>query len=156
MAAIVTITEGEFAGWQMYDLQGTFDQVVGPFYFRPDPDGRMRCAFRAEAKHMNAGHRMHGGCLMTFADIALFQIAYQEMEGASGVTVSLDSTFIDAAWVGELVEATGEVVRAGKSLIFVRGQIHAGERILMTWSGVIRKFQPRGQAPAAETAVSRQ
>jgi uncharacterized protein (TIGR00369 family) len=104
----------------------------------------MRCAFRAEPKHMNAGHRMHGGCLMTFADIALFQIAYQEMEGASGVTVSLDSTFIDAAWVGELIEATGEVVRAGKSLIFVRGQIQAGERVLMTWSGVIRKFQPRG------------
>ena len=93
---------------------------------------------------MNAGHRMHGGCLMTFADIALFQTAYQEMEGASGVTVSLDSTFIDGAYVGELVEATGEVIRAGKSLIFVRGQIHASERVLMTYSGVIRKFQPRG------------
>ncbi|MBU4136606.1 MAG: PaaI family thioesterase, partial [Alphaproteobacteria bacterium] len=57
--------------------------------------------------------------------------------------VSLDSTFIDGAYVGELVEATGEVVRAGKSLIFVRGQINAGERILMTFSGVIRKFRPR-------------
>ena len=92
MVAKRTVTEGEFAGWQMYDLHDTFDQVVGPFYFRPDPDGRMRCAFRAEQKHMNAGQRMHGGCLMTFADIALFQTAYQEMEGASGVTVSLDST----------------------------------------------------------------
>ena len=40
--------------------------------------------------------------------------------------------------------ATGEVVRAGKSLIFVRGQINAGARILMTFSGVIRKFTPRG------------
>ena len=60
------------------------------------------------------------------------------------MTVSLDSTFIDGAYVGELVEATGEVVRAGKSLIFVRGQINAGERILMTFSGVIRKFQKRG------------
>jgi acyl-coenzyme A thioesterase 13 len=80
---------------------------------------------------------------MTFADIAMFQTAYQEMEGASGVTVSLDSTFIDGAYVGELVEATGEVIRAGKSLIFVRGQINAAERILMTFSGVIRKFQPR-------------
>ena len=29
------------------------------------------------------------------------------------------------------------------TLIFVRGQIHAGERVLMTWSGVIRKFTPR-------------
>ena len=144
MVAKRTVTEGEFAGWQMYDLHDTFDQVVGPFYFRPDPDGRMRCAFRAEQKHMNAGQRMHGGCLMTFADIALFQTAYQEMEGSSGVTVQLDSTFVDAARVGDLVEATGEVVRAGKSLIFVRGQITCGERTLMTFSGVIRKFDKRG------------
>ncbi len=81
MVGKVTVTEGEFAGWQTYDLHGTFDVTVGPFYFKPDPDGRMRCAFRAEPKHMNAGDRMHGGCLMTFADIALFQTAYQEMRG---------------------------------------------------------------------------
>jgi acyl-coenzyme A thioesterase 13 len=58
--------------------------------------------------------------------------------------VSLESTFIDGAYEGELVESTGEVVRAGKSLIFVRGQITTGERILMTYSGVIRKFEKRG------------
>ena len=143
MAEIITVTEGEFAGWQTYDLHDTFDTVVGPFYGRPDPDGHMRCAFRAEQKHMNAGGRMHGGCLMTFADIAMFQIAYQEMEGASGVTVQLDSTFIDGGYVGELIEATGQVTKAGKSLIFVRGQINTGERLLMTFSGVIRKFTPR-------------
>jgi len=143
MANKITVTEGEFAGWQTYDDHATFDTVVGPFYGRPDPDGQMRCAFRAEPKHMNAGGRMHGGCLMTFADIALFQIAYQELEGASGVTVQLDSTFIDGAYVGELIEATGQVSKAGKSLIFVRGQITAGERLLMTFSGVIRKFTPR-------------
>ena len=143
MVAKITVTDGEFAGWKTYDTHGTFDQVVGPFYFRPDPDGRMRCAFRAQAKHMNMGGRMHGGCLMTFADIALFQIAYQEMEGASGVTVQLDSTFIDAVHEGDLVEATGEVVRAGKSLIFARGQIQVGDRTVMTFSGVIRKFTPR-------------
>ena len=41
----ITITEGEFAGWQTYDLHDTFDTVVGPFYGRPDPDGHMRCAW---------------------------------------------------------------------------------------------------------------
>ena len=143
MVEKITITEGEFASWQIYDTHGTFDTVVGPFYSKPDMDGRMRCAFRAEPKHMNFGDRMHGGCLMTFADIAMFQIAYQEMEGASGVTAQMDSAFIDAGYVGDLVEATGEVVRAGKSLIFVRGQIHAADRVLMTFSGVIRKFQLR-------------
>ena len=100
MVAKKIVEEGEFAGWTTYDLKDTFDQTVGPFYFRPDPDGSMRCAFRAEQKHMNAGGRMHGGCLMTFADIALFQTAYQEMEGSNGVTVQLDSTFVDAARVG--------------------------------------------------------
>lgn len=142
MVAKIAITEGEFAGWHTYDLHGTFDQVVGPFYFRTD-EGRMRCAFRAEPKHMNAGGRMHGGCLMTFADIALFQTAYQEMEGKNGVTVQLDSTLIDGGYVGELIEATGEVVRAGGSLIFVRGQITTGTRTLMTFSGIIRKFDDR-------------
>ncbi|RYG11550.1 MAG: hypothetical protein EON96_15125 [Caulobacteraceae bacterium] len=35
----ITITEGEFAGWQTYDLHDTFDTVVGPFYGKPvDPD----------------------------------------------------------------------------------------------------------------------
>jgi acyl-coenzyme A thioesterase 13 len=143
MVAKLAVSEGEFAGWHIYDLHGTFDQVVGPFYFRADPDGRMRCAFRAEPKHMNAGGRMHGGCLMTFADIALFQTAYQEMEGKNGVTVQLDSTLIDGGYVGELIEATGEVVRAGGSLIFVRGQITTGARTLMTFSGIIKKFDKR-------------
>ena len=139
----ITITEGEFAGWQTYDLHDTFDTVVGPFYGRPDPDGHMRCAFRAEQKHMNAGQRMHGGCLMTFADIALFQTAYQQMEGSRGVTVQLDSTFVDAVRVGDLVEATGEVVRAGGSLVFVRGRISVQNRTVMTFSGIIRKLSPR-------------
>ena len=141
MVARLTVTEGEFAGWETYDLKDTFDQVVGPFYFRLDPDGRMRCAFRAEQKHMNAGDRMHGGCLMSFADIALFQTAYQQMEGSRGVTVQLDSTFIDAVRVGDLVEATGEVVRAGGSLVFVRGTISVGDRTVMTFSGVIKRWK---------------
>ena len=143
MVAKITVTDGEFAGWKTYDTHGTFDQVVGPFYFRPDTDGRMRCAFRAQAKHMNMGGRMHGGCLMTFADIALFQTAYQEMEGSSGVTVQLDSTFVDAVNEGDLVEATGEVVRAGGSLIFVRGRISVEDRTVMTFSGVIKRWKQR-------------
>eukprot|EP01036_Dinobryon_divergens_P015207 gene15207-20579_t len=127
------VTEGQWAGWRTWDGD-PFETQSGPYYFRVEDDGTTRCAFRAEPRHMNAGHRMHGGCLMTFADIALFQTAYQEMEGKNGVTVQLDSTLIDGAYVGELVEATGEVVRAGGSLIFVRGQISTGERTLMTYS----------------------
>jgi len=141
MAAVIE-TEGEFAGWYKFDTTNTFDALIGPFYFRREDDGKMRGAFRAEQKHMNMAGRMHGGCLMTFADIALFQIAYQEMEGSKGVTVQLDSTFIDGGYVGDLIEATGEVVRAGGSLIFVRGQITDAGRTLLTFSGIIKRMRP--------------
>jgi acyl-coenzyme A thioesterase PaaI-like protein len=97
---------------------------------------------------MNAGGRMHGGVLMTFADIGLFMIAYETMEGHRGVTVQLDSTFLDAARVGDLVEAEGEVTRAGGSLVFVRGQITSAERLLFTFSGVIKKISERDPAKA--------
>ena len=106
-----TVQTGEFAGWQTWPDEPFEHDAAGPFYFKIDDDGPV-AAFRAQRKHMNAGGVMHGGCLMTFADIAMFQIAYQEMEGASGVTVQLDSTFIDGAYVGELIEATGQVTKA--------------------------------------------
>lgn len=139
MTPIVTETEGEFAGWSRYDAGEGYDRQIGPFWFRHD-DGH-RCAFRAQQKHMNLGGRVHGGCLMSFADIALFQIAYQEMEGRRGVTVQLDSTFVDAGRLGDWIEAEGEVVRSGGSLIFVRGRIVSGERTLMTFSGIIKKMR---------------
>jgi acyl-coenzyme A thioesterase 13 len=139
--AIELVKEGEFAGWWRFSTRDTFDEIAGPFYFRRGEDGKARCAFRAQQKHMNAGGRMHGGALMTFADIALFMLAYETMEGQRGVTVQLDSTFLDGARVGDLVEASGEVTRAGRSLVFVRGQIITGDRLLFTFSGVIRKFE---------------
>ena len=141
MVEKVTLTEGEFADWQMYDLHGTFDQVVGPFYFRPDPDGGMRCAFRAEPKHMNAGHRMHGGCLMTFADFALFAIATRELEGSHAVTLTLSGDFLDPAHVGQLMEARGEVTRAGGKTIFVRGVITGDGKPVFAFNGIIRKIR---------------
>jgi uncharacterized protein (TIGR00369 family) len=139
---VATVTEGEFAGWSRW-TDDPFEEAVGPFYFRTGPDGRPVTAFRAQPKHMNMGGRMHGGCLMAVADMALFAIAREAMGGQKGVTVALDSVFLDAGRVGDLVEATGEVTRAGGSLIFVRGQVAVESRMLLTFSGVIKKFRPR-------------
>ena len=133
--------DGEFAGWTKFRNEN-FEEAAGPFYWRRDEE-RVRCAFRAAKKHTNAGRRLHGGALMTLADMALFAVAWEDPEGARGVTVALESQFIDAGWPGELIEATGEVTRAGKSLIFARGQVTAGERLLLTFSGIIKKIRPR-------------
>ena len=136
------ITEGEWAGWRNWGAD-PWEDAGGPFFYRVEEDGSVRCAFRSEAKHMNGAGFMHGGCMMTFADFFTFALADPSVDEAT-VTVSLNSEFVRGANAGDLIEATGEVVRAGKSLIFVRGQITTGERILMTYSGVIRKFEKRG------------
>ncbi|MEP3889676.1 MAG: PaaI family thioesterase [Hellea sp.] len=137
-----TETEGEFAGWSTWRSEA-FESGAGPFYFRKDDEGYVS-AFRAGAKHMNMGGSVHGGCLMTFADFALFAIAADEIgEGGYGVTVAFTSEFLAGAKEGQLIEARGEVLRAGGSLIFVRGLVTADETPCLNFSATLKKLTPR-------------
>ncbi len=136
------VTEGEWAGWGRYETD-PFENLAGPFYARRDATGRMVCAFRAEKKHMNGGGHMHGGCMATFADYAIFMLADKELEGVGSVTASLTTDFLDAAQEGDLVEATGEVTKAGGSMVFVRGVARVGERPILSFSAIIKKIRRR-------------
>ena len=134
------ITEGEWAGWKVWSSD-PFEMLSGPFYCRRTADRGQVCAFRAEQKHMNGGGFMHGGCLMTFADYALFCIADEDLQGTGSVTASMNCEFIDAARIGDLVEASGEVVRAGRSLVFIRGIVTTGGRPLLNFSAIVKKVR---------------
>ncbi len=83
---------------------------------------------------------------MAFADFALFWIAYDELRAAGAVTASFSSEFLDNARQGDLIEATGEVLRSTRSMIFVRGLISCGPRPLLSFSGILKKSSPRGAA----------
>ncbi len=140
------VNEGEFAGWQGWS-DDPYEALTGPFYFRQNEDGSVRCAFRAARKHMNGGGAMHGGCMMTFADFCLFAISHP-VRAAQGehvpmVTISLNGEFVGPAFEGDLIEGKGEVVRAGGSLMFLRGVIETGGKPMMTFSGVIKKVKRR-------------
>ena len=132
-------TEGEFAGWRTW-TRDTFESSNGPFWHKIEDDGRVRCAFRVEEKHLNGMRAVHGGCYMTFADYCLFAIASKELQGPA-VTVSFSCEFLDAAFAGELIECDGEVTRAGGSLLFVRGMLRSGERKLFSFSGTIKRVK---------------
>lgn len=138
MSGLVPVTEGEFAGWQVWESDA-FEQRAGPFYETIDADGHPLMAFRAEPRHMNGAGFMHGGCLMTFADSALFTIAREAMGGSHGVTMSLSGDFLDAVRVGQLVEARGEVTRGGGKTVFVRGLVTADGKPALSFNGIIRK-----------------
>lgn len=134
---------GEWAGWRTWSGLDPFEDQSGPFYFREDDAGVVTTAFRAETKHMNGGGFMHGGCMMTFADFSLFAIAWKELADSRAVTVSLNGEFVGPARPGDLVTATGEVVRAGSSLLFIRGLIATGGSPMLNFSGVVKKIRSR-------------
>jgi acyl-coenzyme A thioesterase PaaI-like protein len=137
-------TQGEFAGWRTWS-RDSFESNNGPFWHKMDDDGRVRCAFRVEQKHLNGQRNVHGGAFMTFADYCLFAFASPVLKGP-GVTVSFACEFLDAAHEGDLIEATGEITRAGGSLIFLRGMLTCGERKLFAFSGTIKRVKRKMDA----------
>jgi acyl-coenzyme A thioesterase PaaI-like protein len=137
------VTDGEFKGWVTWAGEAFEHDAAGPFYFRTDAKGVV-AAFRAKAKHMNQGGVVHGGCLMTFADFSLFAIAAEELgEDGYGLTVAFTSEFLSGAKEGQLLEARGDVLRAGGSLIFVRGMVTADGAPCLNFSATLKRLKPR-------------
>jgi uncharacterized protein (TIGR00369 family) len=137
-----TMESGEFAGWQYWNGD-PFETRSGPFFHRREPDGSYVSAFRAEARHMNGGGFMHGGCLLTFADFALFAIATDVLAGDQAVTLNLSGDFLGAVQQGALVEARGEVTRGGGKTIFVRGLVTGDGAPALSFTGIIRRLSKR-------------
>lgn len=133
------VGDGEFAGWTNWPSDN-WEMHGGPFYYRREADGSARCAFRAEAKHMNGQGHMHGGCMMTFADFAMFGIGAEALGKDRAVTVSMSFEFVAGAQVGDLIEATGEVVKSGRRMIFIRGLITANGKPILNFSGSIMRI----------------
>ena len=79
------------------------------------------------------------------ADYCLFAIAGPVLEGPA-VTIGFSGEFLDAAREGELIEGTGQVTRAGGSLIFLRGELKSGERLVFTFSGTIKRVKRKAAA----------
>ena len=78
----------------------------------------------------------------------LFVFAIPHLGDGGAVTLQLDSQFLAPGREGDIIVASGEITRAGKTMIFGRGQITCGERILMTFSGVLarKNRRPSGDA----------
>lgn len=141
--ALTPCEDGEFAGWRYWEGD-PFESRAGPFFMRREDDGSYVSAFRTRQCHMNGGGFLHGGCLMTFADFALFSIATEDLAGDQGVTMNLSGDFLGAAGPGALMEARGEVTRGGGKTIFVRGLVTADGAPALSFTGIIRRLARRG------------
>jgi len=137
------IDQGPWAGWATW-ANDPFEIHAGPFYVRWGEDGEPVCAFRVEPRHVNASGGLHGGCMMAFADFALFIIAWKGLGEDRAVTASFSGDFLGSVGVGALVECRGEIVKAGRSMVFVRGLITSGPEPIMSFQAVMKKTKLAG------------
>lgn len=129
-------------GWERVEDEGFID-LVGPVFLRAS-DGAY--AFRAEQKHANLVGLVHGGMLMSVADRALGVAAMRAADGANCVTIELGVQFVGAGRLGDWIEARPEVVRRTSSLVFLRGEVVCGDRVVATASGIWKILRRRPSA----------
>lgn len=107
-----------------------FGERVGPLYMNAGGAVPL-LGLRVEPHHANRGGRVHGGVLMTLADVALSRAVRAQLPpGATMWTADLQIAFLQGAGEGEWVEARPTVDRLGRSLVHASCVIRAGEREL--------------------------
>ena len=120
-----------------------FNAHVGPFYQREGGDA-LACGFVTDARHGNKRGVTHGGMIATAFDVALGNASWQAADGKPSATVQLNIQFIGALQLNEFAEIAVEIVRATRSLVFIRGVMSVGERTIATADGVWKILAWRG------------
>ncbi|MDZ7628365.1 MAG: PaaI family thioesterase [Parvularculaceae bacterium] len=128
------------AGWILQSHRDTFSGHAGPFYFRPLDDKRPGVGFLSAPSHANAHGMIHGGALLTLADMSLWDICRRAGGPFRAVTLTLNCEFVAPGPIGRFIAANGEAVKIGKSIMFARGDIRCGDDILLTYSGSLKRF----------------
>ena len=122
------------AGWKPMPAED-YPALIGPFLARREGDG-WRYGFVAEQRHLNKGGVVHGGMLVSFADDALGATVWQAVGRRPVTTVQLNTQFIAPVRLDELVEMRAEVLRATRTVVFVRGALEVNGRTVVHADGV--------------------
>jgi uncharacterized protein (TIGR00369 family) len=122
------------ADFTAVDLVDPFEIHVGPAYQQGQP-GERRFAFRVDHRHVNRRNVVHGGMLLTFADLALGAAAWDFTDRAPCVTLGMQTQFLKSAQIGDVIEVKPELMRRTRALLFIRGDFNvAGEAVFMASS----------------------
>ena len=123
-------------GWKTVETTG-FLSLIGPLWQRL-VDGSHEYALITEDKHHNRRGLVQGGVLMTFADRTCGMTARFVSGKPTLATVQLDTHFVEAGKIGEVLISKPRVVRATRSLIFVSTEVTVDKRVIAMANGVFK------------------
>jgi uncharacterized protein (TIGR00369 family) len=121
-----------------------FNNYIGPFYRLPDMEGGVikRFALVVADKHMNSAGSVHGGVLMTLADMAMGNTSRLETGAKGGSTVSLNCDFVGPGRLNDVVEARVHISRRARTMLFLSAELFAGDRLLLVATGLWKMIAP--------------
>ncbi len=134
-------------GWCEESTGSAFGDLIGP-HFAKDVDGVPRYGFIVTPKHLNRNFGLHGGMTASCLDMALARTIATSIKNPNIATLHLGIEFVDVAKVGEFVEVVVEIVRSTRSVVFCRGTMLTGERVVAVANGVWKIIS----APRQESA----
>jgi len=123
-------------GWAIVETSG-FLHLIGPLWHRL-VNGEHEYALATEDKHHNRRGLVQGGVLMTFADRTCGMTARYVSGKPMLATVQLDTHFVEAGKIGEVLISRPHVVRSTRSLIFITTEVTVDKRVLAMASGVFK------------------
>src|SRR5689334_25276359 len=123
-------------GWKIVETSG-FLHLIGPLWQRV-VNGAYEYALVAEDKHHNRRGLVQGGVLMTFADRTCGMTARYVSGRPTLATVQLDTHFVEAGKIGEVLISRPRVVRSTRSLIFITTEVTVDKRVLAMANGVFK------------------
>jgi acyl-coenzyme A thioesterase PaaI-like protein len=132
--AAIAVLEGD--GWTMIDDDG-FINLVGPLWRRIS-GGTPEYAIVGQDKHRNRRGVVQGGLLMTLADRTCGMTARFVSGAETMATVQMDTHFVDAARIGDIMMSKPRVVRITRSLIFMSTEVTVESRCVATAQGVFK------------------
>jgi uncharacterized protein (TIGR00369 family) len=115
---------------------GGFNLYAGPIWRLPADGEVRRFALVVADKHMNGSGSVHGGMLMTFADVSMSQASRAVSGAQSCSTVSLTCDFVGPGKLGETLECRVRVTRHTRTMVFLSADIVAGERVVAAATGL--------------------
>jgi acyl-coenzyme A thioesterase PaaI-like protein len=123
-------------GWSILETTG-FMHLIGPLWERK-VDGRYEFALATEDKHHNRRGMVQGGVMMTFADRTCGMTARYVSGKEYMATVQLDTHFVEAGQIGDILISRPRVVRSTRSLIFMSTEVTVDDRCIVMANGVFK------------------
>jgi len=121
-------------GWTIRETVG-YAAHVGPVWMR-ETDGVTVFGLLVDEIHLNRRGHLHGGMLSTLADNTLAMTASAAVPGRPIATIQLNIHFTAPARLSDFIEARGALVKATRSLVFVRGDFTVGRTIVGAADGI--------------------